>query len=473
MTPQVASVSLESREYKWRWWALVGASLAVFMAALDGNVVNVALPVMAKMFQVDRQIRWVVLAYILPGTALLGVAGALSDALGRRRVTVAGVLLFLAGSILCGTARSLEQMIAYRILQGIGASGIGASVIAIATVNFAPQERGRAMSIIGLIAPLGGVVGPSLGGLLIGAFGWPAIFYINVPVGLVSLALMLRLLPKDTSRISKSFDVAGAALFTAALVLVILGLNPPNGRMAAPEIIMLVGGAVAVAGLLMVERRAANPMLPLNLIGKVSFSVPAAGIMTFGLMGTALSFIMPFFLENFKGLGPEQTGLTLLFFPLAMAITSQIGGRLSDRFHPRLPAAVGAAISLVGIALFLSMGTAWTPVDVAIRGAVIGVGFGFFISPSAVAVMAATPREHVGMGGALINTYRFLGFALGPTLATVFWNPALRGPANLSAMHTVVLVLVIVQALTLATVLGYRVNREDRQMKPSVESSAA
>jgi EmrB/QacA subfamily drug resistance transporter len=472
--PQGVSIaSIDSRYYRWRWWALIGASLAVFMAALDSNVVNVALPIMAKTFHVDRQIRWVVLSYILPGTALLGAFGALSDTLGRRRITIIGVALFLAGSVLAGTARTLEQMIVYRLIQGIGASGIGSAIIAIATVNFAPEERGRAMSVIGLIAPLGAVVGPSLGGLLIGAFGWPAIFYINVPVGALSLFMILRLLPRDSAKMTKGFDVAGAVLFTAALVLLILGLNPPDGRIKTVEVLMLIGGAASAAALLLVERRASNPLLPLSLVGKRHFAIPASGIMTFAIVGTGLGFILPFFLEGLQGLSPERTGLTLLFFPLAMAITSQIGGRLSDRFSPRIPAAVGAAISLVGVALFLPMSQAWHPVDIAWRGAVVGVGFGFFISPSAVAVMAATPREHVGMGGALINTFRFLGFALGPTVATIFWTPGVQGASSLPSMRTVVLVMVIVQALTLATVLGYRVNRENREARPTVESSAA
>ncbi len=456
--PQGVSISsLESREYRWRWWALVGASLAVFMAALDSNVVNVALPILANSFHVDRQVRWVVLSYILPGTALLGAFGALSDTLGRRRITVIGVALFLAGSVLCGTAHSLGQMIVYRLIQGVGASAIGSAIIAIATVNFAPEERGRAMSIIGLIAPLGAVVGPSLGGVLIGAFGWPAIFYINVPVGALALVLILRLLPRDSARMTGGFDVMGAVLFTAALVLVILGLNPPDGRIKTLEIVMLAGGAAAVAALLLVERHAAHPIMPLSLVGRRHFIIPASGIMTFAIVGTGLGFILPFFLEGLQGLSPERTGLTLLFFPLAMAITSQIGGRLSDRFNPRIPAAVGAAVSLVGVALFLPMNASWSPLAISLRGAIVGIGFGFFVSPSAVAVMAATPRDHVGVGGALINTSRFLGFALGPTIATVFWTPGMQGPSSLASMRTVVLVMVVVQALTLATVLGYRV----------------
>ena len=464
---------LDSRSYRWRWWALIGASLAVFMAALDSNVVNVALPVMARIFHVDREIRWVVLSYILPTTGLLGAFGALSDVIGRRRITLIGVTLFILGSILCGTAQTLPQMVIYRIIQGIGGSAIGSAILAIATVNFAPEERGRAMAVIGLIAPLGAVVGPSLGGLLIGALGWPAIFYINVPFGIVAFTLIFRLLPRDEARQLKTFDVWGAILFSAALVLLIMGLSPTAGRLTTLDFVLLAGCAAAVAVLVAVERRAANPLAPPSLVGRRHFTIPLSGIMTMGIVGAGLGFVMPFFLEGTLGMGPERAGLTLLFFPLAMAAASQVGGRLSDRFNPRLPAAVGAAISLVGVFLLLPLDSRWSMADLAVRFAMVGLGFGFFVSPSSVAVMSATPRDHVGVGGALANTARFMGFALGPTLATIFWNPGLTAAIGMSAMRTVVLVLAGVQALTLASVLGYRIQQDARQAKTEVESSSS
>jgi EmrB/QacA subfamily drug resistance transporter len=472
MPQGVFSPALDSRTYKWRWWALIGASLAVFMAALDSNVVSVALPVMANGFHVTAEIRWVTLAYILPTTTLLGAFGALSDVVGRRRITLIGVGVFILGSVLCGTAQSLPQMIIYRILQGVGGACIGSAIIAIATVNFAPEERGRAMAVVGLIAPLGAVVGPSVGGLLVGALGWPAIFYINVPFGIVAFTLIFRLLPRDGAGELKVFDLAGAVLFTVALFLLIMGLAPTNGRLTTTDLVLLSGFAAAVIALVVVERRAAHPLLPPSLVSRRHFTIPLSGIMTMGIVGSGLGFVLPFYLEVTLGLSPERAGLTLLFFPLAMALASQVGGRLSDRFHPRLPAAAGAVISLVGMALLLPLAPEWGMVDVAIRLAVVGLGFGFFVSPSSVAVMAATPDNHVGVGGAMVNTARFLGFTLGPTLATVFWNPGLLGTVGLSAMHTVLILLTGVQALTLATVLGYRISRDNRQSKPGVRSSS-
>lgn len=473
MPQGIPNIAVESREYRWRWWALIGASLAVFMAALDSNVVNVALPIMAQDFGVDRQVKWVVLSYVLPTTALMGVFGALSDLVGRRRITMIGVALFILGSILCGTAHSLPQMIVYRVIQAIGGAGIGAAIMAIATVNFAPEERGKAMAVVGLIAPLGAVVGPSLGGLLIGAFGWPAIFFINVPFGIVSFALIYRLLPRDAAGKLRAFDSWGAILFASALFLLVLGLAPKDGRLTTLDFVLLAGSVGVVAVLVAVERRAANPLAPPSLLGRRHFSVPLVGVMTLGIVGSGIGFVMPFFLEGILRQSPERAGLTLLFFPLAMAIASQVGGRLSDRFTPRLPAAMGAVISLIGIGFLIPLNGGWGMADLAIRFAAIGLGFGFFISPSSVAVMAAAPRDHVGVGGALLNTSRFLGFALGPTLAILFWTPALTAAASVSAMRTVLIVLAGVQALTLATVLGYRVARKADREKEGLESASS
>ena len=323
--------------YRFRWWALAGASLAVFMAALDSNVVNVALPIMAGGFRVSSDIRWVVLSYLLPTTALLGAFGALSDVIGRKRITLVGVVLFVAGSILCGTAQSLGQMVLYRIIQGLGGACLGSSILAIATVNFAPQERGRAMAVIALIVPLGGVVGPSVGGLLIGVFGWPAIFYINVPFGLVSFFLIARLLPADGTRRIQVFDGWGAALFTASIVLLILGLSPSNGRLTTTDLLLLAGCLAAVAAFAAIERRAKNPLLPLSLVRRGGFSIPLAGLMMSTLSASGLGFVLPFFLENTLRMGPEKAGLTLLFLPLGIATASQIGADSQTVSAPSFP----------------------------------------------------------------------------------------------------------------------------------------
>ncbi|HVO39718.1 MAG TPA: MFS transporter [Spirochaetia bacterium] len=465
------TVLIDNRAWRWRWWALAGVSLAVFMAALDGNVVNVALPIMARVFNVTADIRWVVLSYILPTTALLGVFGALSDVIGRKTITLIGVVLFIAGSALCGTAQSLPQMIVYRAIQGIGGACLGSAILAIATANFAPEERGRAMAVIALIVPLGGVVGPSVGGLLIGALGWPSIFYINVPFGIVAFFFIARLLPADSPRGARAFDAGGAVLFTAALVLLILGLSPSNGRLTTVDLFLLAGCATALAALVLVERRVKNPLVPGSLVSRGGFTIPLAGLMMSTLSASGLGFIFPFFLENTLHMSPERAGLTLLFFPLGIAAASQVSGRLSDRFRPQLPAALGAVAALAGVILCLPLSSGWTMADVAVRLLLGGLGAGFYIPPGNVAIMAAAPRDHLGVGGALLNTGRFLGFALGPTAAAIFWSPSLQAALSIAAMRTVLVVLIVAQAATVASVLAFRVPAAGREARPRLESS--
>ena len=161
---------------------------------------------------------------------------------------------------------------------------------------------------------------------------------------------------------------------------------------------------------------------------------------------------MPFFLEEAQGLGPAKAGLTLLFFPLGIAVASQIGGRLTDRFGHRMPAAAGSLLALAGVILFAPFDSGWSTVQVAGRLVLMGVGFGLFLSPSAVAAMGAAPKDLVGVGGALLNTARFLGFALGPALATVFWTP---GNATLRSMRTLALVLAGIETFAIASVLAF------------------
>jgi len=470
---EINSLRLNSPEYRLRWVALVGASLAVFMAALDSNVVSVALPIMAGAFHVTSSIRWVVLSYILPSTALLGAFGALSDLIGRKRVTLIGVAVFIAGSVLCGTARSLEQMVVYRVIQGIGASCIGSAIMAIATVSFGPEERGRAMSVVSLIVPLGGVVGPGLGGLLIGTLGWPSIFYINVPFGIVAFALIARLLPKDSATQRKAFDLGGALLFTGALLALIVGLSPTGGRLTDVDLILLAACVAAVSGLFLVERRVVNPLVPPSLVSRLAFTVPVLGLMTMGIVAAGVGFVMPFFLETTLGLRPVEAGLTLLFLPLAMAIASQLGGRLSDRFHPRVPAAIGATLILAGIALMAPLDPHWSTLAIGWRLALTGLGFGLFTPANGVATMSAAPRDHIGVAGALTNTARFLGFSLGPTIAAALWSPGLRGAAGMTAMRIVLIVMAGVELLTIASVFGYTAQVNAKTARKGLESQGS
>ncbi|HEY9595960.1 MAG TPA: MFS transporter, partial [Spirochaetia bacterium] len=264
-----------------------------------------------------------------------------------------------------------------------------------------------------------------------------------------------------------------ALLFSGALLALIIGLSPTGGRLTDVDLILLAACVAAVAGLVLVERRAVNPLVPPALVSRGAFTVPVLGLMTMGIVAAGIGFVMPFFLEESLGLTPVEAGLTLLFLPLAMAVASQIGGRLSDRFHPRVPAAIGATLILVGIGLMTPLNPHWSTLAIGWRLALTGLGFGLFTPANGVATMGAAPRDHVGVAGALTNTARFLGFSLGPTIAAALWSPGLRGAASTTAMRIVLIVMAGIELLTIASVLGYRVTREGRSAKSNLESQGS
>jgi EmrB/QacA subfamily drug resistance transporter len=437
-----------------RWWALMAAALGIFMVSLDMNILNVALPTMSSEFHVTRQIAWVSLSYTLAGIAAIPIAGRLSDVIGRKRIFLWGIVIFLIGSALCGTAATLWQMVLFRVIQGIGGAGIAAPIGAIATVLFPVHERGKAMGTIGIIGPLGGIAGPSIAGFLVDQWGWNSVFFLNIPVGLLSLLLLWRLLPADTDFRQAKFDFLGTFILSAGSLLVLLGLTSGQEHVFSDtRIWMLAAGVMLFLVFPLAENRMEQPIIPVPVMKNTAFSFPLIGILTSSVAGSGIGFLTAFFLQLELGLTPTQTGLTVLFFPLAMMAAAQMGGTISDRLDPRLAAGLGTALYLVGLFLFATLDPYWSMMDVAWRMFLMGFSHGLFIAPSNVAVMAATPREYLGVSSAIANLARSFGFALGPALATAIWMP---GAADArSSMQMVVYLMMAVQVITFLTTYRY------------------
>lgn len=435
-----------------RWWILLGAALTVFMAALDMNVLNVALPAMAGQFQVSGAIVWVSLSYTLVTLAFSALAGGLSDRIGRRTIYLTGIIIFLAGSLLCSIASSLPQMIVFRIIQGVGAACVTAPIMAVAATLFAAKERGKAMGIVGTIGPLGAVAGPGLGGLIVEHWGWPAVFLLNVPVGLVCFVLLGALLPKETVRQTSKLDLAGTALLSSGALFMLLGLSLDRWT-----VILILAGVLLLVLFVLVENRVKSPILPASLLLKSSFSFPLTAIMTSAVIGSALGFISVFFLQGELGMTPSQAGTAILFGPAAMMVASQASGFLTDRIGSRMTAWIGAAIGFVGLALFVPLNTAWSMGDVIVRLFMISFGHGLFATPTNVAMMAAVPRNIAGVGSAVSGLARTFGFALGPALAVLIWKPEDYAAASgLESMRAVLYVMLAVQILSAIAVSRYR-----------------
>jgi EmrB/QacA subfamily drug resistance transporter len=399
------------------WTVFSAVAVGTFMATLDGSIVNVALPTLGIELnaRIDR-LEWIVAAYLLTLSVTLLVAGRLGDLFGHRRVYAAGLVLFTAGSGLCGAAPSLGLLVAARVVQALGASLTMAVGPAIVTATFPAQLRGRALGSIGSVVSVGLTVGPPLGGAIVQALSWRWIFLVNLPIGLLGTLWALRVLPPSAPVKGARFDGPGALLLGAALGCGIYALDtlPDPAVQTTP---LLLAAAAAAALLALRIRGAPEPILDGALLRAPGVgSGLLAGLLSYAAMFSS-TLLTPFLLARVFALPPGGVGAFLVAVPIAMAISAPVAGWIADRFGGRaLPAAGMAALAL---ALHgLSLVGAGTPLPwVAAALALAGAGMGLFQAPNNSAVMGAIPRPKLGAGGGLLATSRNVGMAIGVAAA--------------------------------------------------------
>jgi EmrB/QacA subfamily drug resistance transporter len=404
-----------------KWWVLLAIGVGAFMSAFNGSVVNAILPLIQQSFGSDvAGIEWVVTSYLLVASGLLLSFGRLGDLRGYKRIYVAGFAVFVIGSTLCGLAPTAGTLVGFRVVQALGGAMLFASSPAILTGNFPPAQRGQVLGLQATMTYLGLTAGPSAGGWLAGRFSWPAVFYLNVPVGLLALLLSLRFIPDDPpARRAERFDWAGALTFVIGLMALLLALNQGHawGWTSLPTLVLLAG-AVAVLGLfLWLEGRVASPMLDLTLFRRRLFTTAAASAVLNYVCLYSIMFLVPFYLIRGRGLSPAQAGLILTAQPLVMAVAAPLSGTLSDRIGSRLLSTVGMAVLAVALFLLARLGPGAPLSQVAAGLAVAGLGTGIFISPNTSALMGAAPRDRQGIASGVMATARNVGMALGVGLA--------------------------------------------------------
>lgn len=338
-------------------WLIFGvAMMGTFMATLDSSIVNVALPVIASSLGADLTIiQWVVTAYLLTISSLLPLFGRIGDMFGRRLIYTCGFLIFTAGSIACALAFNVWLIIGARVFQAVGAAMIMSNSQAIIAVAFPGKKRGRALGLIGTVVALGSMSGPALGGLLVGAFGWESIFYVNVPVGVTAFIVGKLILPDNEKRKSESFDFIGAVLFSIGMVSLLWLLSQGHewGWLSRKVVGFLLMAVFALSGFVFHERRTIHPMIDLSLFNSWPFTAGSlAGLLSFMAM-FANTMLLPFYLHSVLNLTPTQMGLVITPFPIVMAITAPISGYLSERINQIYLTSSGLAIVVLGL-LYLS-----------------------------------------------------------------------------------------------------------------------
>jgi EmrB/QacA subfamily drug resistance transporter len=412
---------------------LAAVGVGTFMAALDGSAVSVAVPVMGKALGADvASIEWVVVIYLLVVSGTLLMFGRLGDLRGYKITYLLGFVVFVAGSALCGLAPNETVLIAMRAVQAIGAAMLFATSPAILIGAFPPHRRGQVLGLQGTFTYLGLTAGPVLGGLLAKNFGWPAIFFINVPIGLFAIILGLLFIKKDRGvGAAEKFDFPGAATFLVALVALTLALDRGStwGWLSVPTLGLLAVAVVFLAGFLAIERRASDPMLDLSLFANRTFSAStAAAALNYVAIYTVV-FLMPFYLESGRGLAVDKAGLLLGVLSLTMAVTAPLSGSLSDR--------IGTRSLVVGGMLMLATGTAWLAflgpqapmLVIALALVVVGLGTGVFVSPNTSALLGSAPLHRRGIASAILAEARTVGMVLGVGVAGAVFTTLLHGTA--------------------------------------------
>ena len=415
----------------YKWWAYCAIAVGMFLTVMDQSGVNIALPRIADQFSADiPTVQWITLGYVLATSALLMPMGRLSDMIGRKRVYMVGFVIFMAAAVLGGTGQTFSVLVIAKVIQGIGSAAIQANGMAVIIEVFPQRERGRALGLYMTVIGIGSVSGPILGGLLVSSLGWRAIFFASVPVGMLALILAAVVLrgrtPDQTAGAGMaSFDWLGAFLSSSALISFLLGLtNAHRLGWGSPVIVTgFVLGIALVIGFIWWEHRANQPMLDLGFFRRSSFSMGVAARFVSFLAGSAVYFLMPFYLMQGLGYPASVAGLLMVPSSICMAIMGPISGRISDRIGTRRPAVVGMALSTSAMFVFSRLTVNSPAIHIIIGMILSGMGMGTFSSANTSAVMSSMGKREYGIASAFMNLTRtaanVTGIATATTIVTI------------------------------------------------------
>lgn len=391
--------------------------LSLLIVSLDNTVLNVALPEMRRELHASvAGLQWTIDAYTLVMASLLMLAGSTADRIGRRKVFVAGLVLFTAGSLLCSLAPSLGWLIAFRMVQAVGGAMLSPVAMSIIANTFTdPAERARAIGVWGGVAGISMAAGPLVGGLLVDSVGWRSIFWLNLPIGLAALALTLKYLPESRAPKPRRPDPVGQLLIMAMLGSLTYGIiEAPAAGLGSPLVLgCAVVAVAALVGLLVYEPRRAEPLIDPRLFRSVPFSgATVIAISAFAAL-SGLLFLTTLYLQDVRGLGALRAGLWMLPLALMTCLIAPLSGRLVGSRGPRLPLVV-AGLGMGGSGLLFAAFAAERTNGLMLAAFVLfGIGFGMVNSPITNTAVAGMPRAQAGVAAAVAATSRQTGGTLG------------------------------------------------------------
>ena len=412
---------MEKAENRSRWFILLIVVMSTFMSALDSSIVNVALPNMAKALKVtSSNVQLVAISYLIVIAGTILIFGRLGDMLGKTKIFKFGIGLFTFGSLLCGITSSFPILILARIIQAIGAAGTMANNQGIITEVFPANERGKALGLLGTSVALGSLVGPGLGGIIVGTASWEYIFLINVPIGLVALFYAFKLLPKGHKTVRGKMDGLGSILFMFTIVPLFVALSQGLSRGFTDPIILIgfIVASISFVAFIFVEMKRENPLIQLQMFKNKLFSLSIfCGFITFVAIFCS-NITLPFYLQDVMTYTPQHAGLILMIYPLILTVVAPISGHLSDKIGSEILTFIGLVLISIGLALMSTLNENSTLLSMVIFIGTMSIGMGAFQSPNNSLVMSTVAKDKLGIAGSINALIRNLGMVCGIALAT-------------------------------------------------------
>ncbi len=399
---------------------LLGVFLGLFLAALDQTIVATALPAIVSEFRGIDLLAWVSTGYLLASTALTPIYGKLSDLYGRRSIVLFGIVVFLLGSSLCGLSGNMLQLIIFRVIQGMGSAALITTAFAIPADLYPPNERARSQGLLGAVFGLSSIIGPFLGGLLTQYVSWRWVFYVNVPIGIIALLVVLFRMPKFASGVRASIDWLGTFLLIVAVVPLLLGLTLDKTIFpwTSPLVLgLLITAVVGTILFLIVEMRAKAPIIPLDLFRNRTFAIlnmlsPLGGASFF-----AVILFLPIFMVNVVGVSVTSAGLVLIPQTLTLVASAVVASFILQRTgRYKAMVLIGSGLVIVGLAAFAFIGSSPTIWDVLWRTIVLGIGTGMTMPLFNIIVQNAVPYNKVGVATASTQFFQQIGQSLGSAI---------------------------------------------------------
>jgi EmrB/QacA subfamily drug resistance transporter len=428
-----------------KWWTLFAMCFALFMIMLDNTIVNVALPsIQRSLHTTPENLEWTINAYVLTFAALILLGGKLGDRFGRKRIFLLGLAIFTLASAACALSTTDTQLIGARVVQGVGGAFLNPLSLSIIVAAFPRKQLPTAIGAWAGISGLGLAIGPLLGGFLVEHDAWSAVFWVNVPVGVIAAGVTLWAVAESRDPAAKTLDIVGTVLVTGSLFLLTWGLieTASHAWLSTYTLSFLIGAAVALAAFIWWESRIADPMIPLDFFHRRAFSVSSLVIVLIGVGLFGIIFYLTLYFQNVKGYSPQQAGVRSLPMTMMILFVAPLGGRLVTKVGPRALMTVGmllAAIGLLGLSRLQvdsSYNVIW-PFQI-----MMGAGMALTMPSVSSTGMSAVDHTKAGIASGVINASRQVGGALGiavlggvgSTIAATNWqNKAAVLPASLQA----------------------------------------